>query len=300
MIDKDIIEVNENIEPKEIKRKSPFKMVIFFIVIVLVLFYSYIRFIEPKLLIIKEYAIIDNKIPSSFNGLKIVNFSDIFYGSSINEKSLKNIVAKINDLKPDIVIFNGDLFNNSINLNSESKNVIKDILKDIKATFKKYAVLGDQDYTNKFDFMEIMEYAEFMVLNNKNDFLFYNGNDPIEFIGTTSSLNSEFDLESALNTPNNNEFAYKIWIHHEPIILDTIKEIDNKPNVVFTSHTLKGLINLFDDYYLLKQEGINNYTKDYYEINDTKMYVNSGLGTLKFNVRFLNPPSISLYRLYQS
>lgn len=282
-----------------IKKKKSIKKIIILLIIFIGLIFTYMRFIEPKELIVKEYAITDEALPSSFHGFKIVQFSDILYGSGINNKNLPKIVQKINDLKPDVVVFTGDLLNESVVLNTEAKEFLKTELSNIKATHKKYAVMGDEDYSDKFSFLEIMEGAGFTILNNKNDLLYYKGNDPLAFIGTTSILKEEFDLNMANNIVDETENTYRIFLSHEPSVIDELKNNDKKPHIILSGHTLNGLINFPGNNYLLSQDGINNYTKDYYNESNIKMYISSGLGTIKYNVRILNPPSINLYRLYQ-
>lgn len=286
-------------EKQERKKGNVFKKILIIILLLIVLFYLYIRFGEPNRLIVKEYAIVDNNLPYSFHGMKIVHFSDILYGTTMNEKNLEKVVEQINTLKPDVVLFTGDLFNSSIKLNEESKNRLKEILKNIEATYKKYAVVGDNDYIDKNSFNDIMESAGFFILNNKNDFLYYGGNDPLLFIGTNSLLEKEYDLKTAYTSTEDITSVYKIWLSHEPIILDELEKEDITPNLIFTGHTLNGLIKTPFGGTLLKQQGVNHYLDNIYKEENTNMYISSGLGTYKYNVRFLNPPSINLYRLYQ-
>lgn len=290
----------ENIEePKEIKKGSTFKKILLVFLLLIVLFYLYIRFGEPNRLVVKEYAIVDNNLPYSFHGMKIVHFSDILYGTTMNEKNLEKVVEQINALKPDVVLFTGDLFNSSIKLNEESKNKLKEILKNIEATYKKYAVVGDNDYIDKNSFNDIMESAGFFILNNKNDFLYYGGNDPLLFIGTNSLLEKEYDIKTAYTSIEDITSVYKIWLSHEPIILDELEKENITPNLIFTGHTLNGLMKTPFRGTLLKQQGVNHYLNNVYKEENTSMYISSGLGTYKYSVRFLNPPSINLYRLYQ-
>lgn len=290
----------ENVEEtKEIKKGSTFKKILLVFLLLIVLFYLYIRFGEPNRLIVKEYAIVDNNLPYSFHGMKIVHFSDILYGTTMNEKNLEKVVEQINSLKPDVVLFTGDLLNSSIKLNEESKNRLKEILKNIEATYKKYAVVGDNDYIDKNIFNDIMESSGFFILNNKNDFLYYGGNDPLLFIGTNSLLEKEYDLKTAYTSNEDITSVYKIWLSHEPIILDELEKENITPNLIFTGHTLNGLMKTPFRGTLLKQQGVNHYLNNVYKEENTSMYISSGLGTYKYSVRFLNPPSINLYRLYQ-
>lgn len=291
--------VKETEEQEKKGKKHIFRNTILIIFFLCLLFYLYIHFVEPNMLIVKEQAIVDNNLPYSFHGTKIIQFSDILYGTNIEKKNLKKVVEKINHLKPDIVIFTGDLLNSTIKLNEKNKNDLKEILGSIHATFKKYAVMGDNDFSDSNTYFEIMESAEFMILNNKNDFLYYKGNDPIMFIGTSSLLEKEQNIELAMTTTEDTNSIYKIWIHHEPTILAEFTKKDIYPNLIFTGHTLNGLVTLPLYGSILKQEGVKEYTKNYYQIEDSQMYISGGLGTYKVQARFLNFPSINLYRLYQ-
>lgn len=71
--------------------------------------YYYARYVGTTGLVIKEYSVINEKIPESFHGFKIVQFSDTHYGMTTFNDELKNMVSKINILNPDIVVFTGDL-----------------------------------------------------------------------------------------------------------------------------------------------------------------------------------------------
>lgn len=261
-------------------------------------FIIYIHIIEPKLFITHEEAIVDSELPIEFNGFKIVQFSDIHYGSTINDKELKKIVSMINELKPDVIVYTGDLLDDSINMKEENYEQIATILSDLKATLKKYAVIGNSDYINKDKYIEIMEKAQFKVLQNENDLLYYKGNMPIQFIGTSSSLEQEMDIEKATQIDNNDLTFFKVWLHHEPIIFDTLLETELRPNVILTGHTLSGLVQIPFYGSLLNQDGVDKYTDNYYHRKKMSMYISNGLGTYKYPIRFLNFPSITLYRLY--
>ena len=46
--------------------------------------------------------------------IKVINSKDgVIHGKETNENEIKTIVKKINEMKPDIVVFTGDLLSNS-------------------------------------------------------------------------------------------------------------------------------------------------------------------------------------------
>ena len=52
------------------------------------------------------------KIPAAFKGLRIVQLSDIHTGSLQGRHQLQKAVDLVNSLKPDLIVFTGDLVNN--------------------------------------------------------------------------------------------------------------------------------------------------------------------------------------------
>ena len=96
-----------------------FIIIIVVIIIIISLGLLYSRFIATKGLKVKEYKIINNKIIDEYHGLKIVHISDIHYGSTVSETELINIVDKINETNPDIVVLTGDLLDERLEYNKE-------------------------------------------------------------------------------------------------------------------------------------------------------------------------------------
>jgi CheY-like chemotaxis protein len=65
--------------------------------------YTYAHQIEPTLLDIQSLQIKHSLIPKSFDGIKLVQFSDTHLGFQYDLYQLKKLVAKINALHPDII-----------------------------------------------------------------------------------------------------------------------------------------------------------------------------------------------------
>ena len=95
------------------------------LVIVFILFILYTKNISTTGFIIREERVISKKLPQELNGLKIVQFSDLHYGSTVKNKELKKIVSMINETEADIVVFTGDLIDTKYKLkNKERENII--------------------------------------------------------------------------------------------------------------------------------------------------------------------------------
>ena len=68
--------------------------IVILIAFVITLFILYARFISTKGLLIKEYAIKSSDLNPDYDGLKVVHFTDLHYGSTIHEKELSNVIKE--------------------------------------------------------------------------------------------------------------------------------------------------------------------------------------------------------------
>lgn len=293
-IDEEIEENDENIsfidEDNEESNGNFFRKLFFIIILICIILIIYARYIGTSGLFIKEYPIKDSKIPKSFNGLKIVHFTDFHYGETTNLSTLKQLVKEINIEKPDIVVFTGDFFDKSKKLNDSEINNITHELENITNTYGKYFVSGDHDI--KFpNYEEIFTNAGFTNLNDKFDIILSKQNESILISGT----NYQSDLKYYDELFKNELPIYKINIMHEPDTYDDISLYNY--NLILAGHSHNGQINIPIYGPLYTEKGAKKYYKPHYKLNNTDMYISSGIGTTMFNYRLFNRPSFNLYRL---
>lgn len=270
-----------------------------FILIIILLFFLYARFIGIKGLRIKEYKIIDENITESYHGLKIVQLSDIHYGTSINKKELTSIVTTINSLNPDIIVFTGDLFDK----NADEKMALEliDILSKLNAPIGKYAVTGNHDY----DFIELWEKvideSGFVNLNDAYQLIYKNSTIPISISGISTNLYGTLNISDKIKPINeaindeNNKSIYNILILHEPDFIDNIDY--SNFNLILAGHSHNGQVRVPFIGALYTPYGSKKYYKEYYKLNNTRLYISSGVGTTILKIRLFNAPSISFYRI---
>lgn len=289
---KEIIKEESLINNKHIKIKKIFK-VLFFLIIILIIILLYGHFIGTKGLVVREYKIINENFTDNFYGLKIVHITDLHYGNTTNNSDLKKIVDKINLIKPDIIVFTGDLLDKD--LNNDELEELKNILNNMKSNIKKYAINGN--YDEKFN--DILKNTGFTDLNNNFDLLYNSNNSAILFAG----INTNDDVNDAIknindflnNEQNNSNIIYKIMLIHEP---DKILDFDyNNYNLILAGHSHNGQITIPLIGSLYKPIGAKTYYKDYYDLENTKLYISGGIGTSTLEFRLFNKPSINLYRL---
>ncbi len=258
--------------------------VLFFLFIFILLLFLYARYINTKGLIIKETPIVDEELDSDYNGLKIVQFSDVHYGRTTSKKDLKNVIEQINSLYPDIIVFTGDLFD-SASISDKDAELMIQYLKDLEAQLFKFAIIGDYDKKYLETYQSILNESDFILLDNSSKLVYDNNSTPINFVGLTNTNN--------INSLYDNSY-FTITLVHQP---DSIKEI-SESNIVLAGHSLGGQIKIPFIGGIIKNKGAETYINEYYSVDGQQLYISNGIGTQNFSFRLFNKPSISLYRLY--
>lgn len=276
---------------KKKKDKKNYKSILVYIILIFSLIALYAHYVEPYNLIIKEYKIENRLIPKSFDGIKIVHFSDIHYGSTVDINYLKKIVKLINNQKPDIVIFTGDFLDERIKLNKKDIENIKETLSDINSKLGNYAVNGNHDIKYIEDFKKIMD-GNFYVLDNTEKLIYYNSNIPISITGFSDSSKTKVDY----NILENNKEYFKIVIAHEPDDFNKIKKYNF--NILLSGHSHNGQVKIPLIGPIFTPKGSKTYYDEYYKIDNKEIFVSNGIGTSVLDFRFNSKPSINLYRLY--
>ena len=257
--------------------KKVFKVLGIFIIIFITLF-LYIYFYGIKGLTTKEYVIRDSTIPDSFSGTKILHFSDLLYGSTINKTEILNIKKEIELINPDIVFFTGNLVFNNYDIDENEIKQLNEFLKNIPYTIGKYAVMGDMDNTT---FNLIMEDTNFTILDNEQVDIYIN-KERINLIGINDQDIKEISTKDGYTITLINNY-------------DNYAKYHLTSNIVLSGHNLGGEIRLFN----LPLLGTDKYLNNYYEENNSKVYISSGLGSIS-HMRFMNKPSMNVYRLYNN
>ena len=137
------------------------------IIIVISVSYVILRYVGNYGLVVKEESLVYENLPENFHGLKIVQFSDLHYGTTVDTKKLESIVNKINSINPDIIIFTGDLIDQFYSIKKEEIEDITLLLNKLEAKLGKYTVEGNHD---KKYFNTIIENTDFIYLENSSLF----------------------------------------------------------------------------------------------------------------------------------
>ena len=278
---------------KKEKESNMLVKLFLFLLFIGFIFILYSYFIGTKGLFIREYAIINSKIPDNFNGFKIVHFSDLHYGTTIHKKEIEHIVETINNLKPDIVVFTGDLLDERITLSDTNINDLITNLNKIDASINKYIISGNHDIHPKYNY--VLDNIDFINLDNKNTEIYYKGINPLILVGIADEQEFDFNPLKAFNYQNENN-NYTILLTHEPDSILKLNEYNY--DLVLAGHSHNGQIRIPLIGKIITPEGSKKYYDEKYELNNHTMYISGGIGTSALPLRFMVKPSINLYRLY--
>jgi uncharacterized protein len=92
-------------------------------------------------------------LPPAFRGIKIAQLSDIHSGSFTDKQAVAKGVEKTLSLKPDLILFTGDLVNNK----AEEIVEYQEVFSKLKAPMGVYSVLGNHDYGDYVEWGSIEE-----------------------------------------------------------------------------------------------------------------------------------------------
>lgn len=272
------------------------KKILYFIIGSLVLIFTlliYSRFIGTTYLNIKE-IVVNTNIEKSFDGLKIIHFTDLHYKKIITEDRVKELIKEINKTNPDIILFTGDLLDNLYEMTNTDINFLIEELSKLDSKYGKYTILGDNDYKQKEIVTNIYIQSDFKLLNNNYTTIYNDKNDKIILTGMGSSLEDDFKLENiSITDPN----IYMIILIHEPDMIDDVINKYSNVSLILGGHSINGSINIPFIKEALLPDGALKYYKPYYKINNTNIYISNGIGVNNLNFRLFNTPSFNLYRL---
>lgn len=258
--------------------------------------YYYAREIEPKWLDVIYNTVQSHRIPKSFDQFKILQLTDLHYGFHYEEKHLKQLISKINQLSFDLLVFTGDLTDDPSIVTQQQFNEIINHLSQIEAPFGKYWIYGNHDHggygTNKIK--KVMEQAGFQLL--KNDTIFIKKNEQaITLSGLDDVMLGQPQLDRLVI--ENHESYFNILLCHEPDFAD--QAIHYPFDMQLSGHSHGGQIRFPFIGHIITPPLGKKYVEGSFSLGSRplNLFVSRGIGTTRLPFRFLCRPEINLYTL---
>ncbi|RFC55247.1 metallophosphoesterase [Brumimicrobium aurantiacum] len=259
---------------------------------------------------IKRLDLSMKRLPASFDGLQVIQFSDFHAGSFDDFESVEYGLSLINKENPDLILFTGDLVNNRA---AEMLPYIES-MKKLSAKYGKFAVLGNHDYGDyvpfeneaarqaNLDYLEsIFKEAGFKLLKNES-IQINNGQEEIDLIGLENWGEGPFpkygDIDLAsINTPYE---RFNIVMSHDPDHWENELRMHKKQfDLTLSGHTHGSQIGIEIPGW--KWSPVKYRYKRWlglYEENDQYLFVSKGFGFLGFPGRIGMSPEIIKFKLH--
>lgn len=258
---------------------------------------------------VHEVVVKSDLLPQNFNGLRIVQISDLHLGSfNYRYHILHRAINTINSLKPDFIFFTGDLVNNY----AWELNGWEDVLKSLTAQQGKYSVLGNHDYgdyskweseeernSNFADIKDFHAQIGFKLLLNEAECI-ENKGDKIAIVGVENWGNPPFkqygDLQQSLQGVE--DVGFKILLSHDPSHWS--EEVVSKTNIALTlsghTHGMQAGINIKNKEWSPIKYKYKHWA-GLYRLGHQFLYVSRGLGWMGFPGRLGMRPEITFIEL---
>ena len=247
---------------------------------------SFVGFSELE---INRHTYTSPDIPKAFNGYRIVQLSDAHVGSYTDSRKeiLQRAVDSINTLRPDLIVFTGDLQN----VKPEELYSQMDILSRLKAKDGVYSVLGNHDYAKYVDCSEAEKAANcreivslekqlgWTLLQNEHRYI-ERGKSRIVIAGMENdgdgkNFPQKGNISKTLKGVDNDDFI--LMLEHDPSSWRRKIIPDGRAQLTLSGHTHKMQFSLFGWCPLsLTGKEVNGW----YNEDEQSLFVSAGLGGL--------------------
>jgi predicted MPP superfamily phosphohydrolase len=249
----------------------------------------YGRILE-KHLTLSEATIGLKGLPPEFDGLRMLVVSDIHAGPFVSPEVLDRTIARLVELRPDVIVLPGDLLTARI----EEWDAHRRAFERFRAPLGTFAVMGNHDhYTGEIDrVIERVEQAGIRVLDNASCTLHCRGA-TLSLAGVDDLLMGAPDLDAA---PAGTEEPVILVSHNPALLFDAARR---GVALMLSGHTHAGQIRLPGLPVLVRQ---SRYRLDEgrFTVGETQAIVSRGLGAVGVPLRLHCHPEALWLTLSQS
>ncbi|WP_019535716.1 metallophosphoesterase [Paenibacillus ginsengihumi] len=255
--------------------------------------FGYARWVEPGWLETVSVDVKLPRLPQAWDGMRIIQFSDLHLGFYLHAEDLPPLVATINRLQPGLICFTGDLLDHPID--RAERTAAAKALAELHAPYGKYAVLGNHDYGGRPEnAASLLSEAGFQVLRNGLARLEHPGG-AFCIAGVEDSVKGIPDLGGALWGSRDEEF--KLLLAHCP---DFALTAANFPvDLQLSGHSHGGQVRIPFYGHVVTPLEAKHFVQGMYSLNNGKLqlYVNRGIGMSLLPVRFFCRPELTVITL---
>ncbi len=244
---------------------------------------------EPRDFEIKEVALPLAKIPPG-RELRIVHLSDLHIRTF--HRYFEKVAAAVNRLRPDIILLTGDYLERSRNLKG-----VKRFLRLLRSAKGVFAVQGNWEYWARLEGENLRRHfaraGTRLLINQRDDLNLHQV--PLSILGLDYPSTADNLIRLQQQT---DPMRVNLLLSHVPAFDHHL--LGGTEDLILCGHTHGGQVRLpwLPPFYLPRFSA--PFVAGLYRVGpqQTPLYVNRGIGTSAFPVRFLCRPEITLLRLH--
>lgn len=248
---------------------------------------------------VRQVTIEFDDLPKAFDGYRIAQFTDVHLGSMKDELMLRAVTA-IDDMRPDLIVFTGDIQN----MGPDELPRFAQTLKRLKAKDGVMSVLGNHDYSRYVNLppdealrnerltCDFEPSVGWQLLLNDNRIV-RRGSDSIVIAGGENDGRPPFpakaDLKKAMRGIHAKSFV--VMLQHDPSAWRRHILPQTNAQLTLSGHTHGGQISLFG---LRPTELVGKEDDGLYAKGKRKLFVSTGLGGFIPFRFYMNPEVVEI------
>jgi len=250
-------------------------------------------------LLVETHPVSIRGLGDSFQGMRIVQVSDVHYDEFSEPYYIREVVRRVNGLKPDVVLLTGDFVSSSPRspaFGARHSYPCAEILQAIECPAR-YAVMGNHDADVGVETVtDALTMHGIAVLENKYVTIERDG-ERLWIAGVGDVMASMARLEKALPPTRLRGNDPLLLMAHEPDFADYVARSGGVDFMV-SGHTHGGQVRLPLIGALTLPELGKKYVEGFFQVGPTRLYVNRGIGTVNLPIRFWCRPEITVFTLH--
>jgi predicted MPP superfamily phosphohydrolase len=244
-------------------------------------------------LVTERVSIAIDRLPEAFSGMRIAQISDLHYAEYTEPYYIRQVVARVNALRPDLVLITGDFISMAPIEKPEARAyapLCAQILSSLSCPLR-YAVMGNHDWSVNAPYVtECLEHVGIVVLTNQYLPLERDGA-RIWLAGLADAISPLIDFQKAIPPYALADGEPVILMGHEPDTLDVVARYG--VDLMLSGHTHGGQVRIpFLRPFFLPPLG-QRYIAGHFTRRRTQLYVNRGIGAVGLPFRFNCPSEIT-------
>jgi predicted MPP superfamily phosphohydrolase len=267
----------------------------------------------------EEHAVPIPYLPTSLEGMTIVQLSDLHVGPYIREKELRHLVSRTNELRPDLVVITGDILDRHLDSLPDAVRG----LAGIKSSLGAFAVLGNHDISSDRYSYSARYQGGINIAKGLESIGIHTLRNEVVYLGSRQDRLALLGLDWLSYSPGSgNFFSYQQTLTQQQLRRLAAEAGPETPRVLLAHHpdtfadalpyeiglTLAGHTHGGGQVILGSVDSVPiglamfryKYLSGLYQEQSCSLYVNRGIGYLGIPVRINCPPEISRFKLVRA